>query len=348
MKYISFIFLFFLVGHFSAQIGGTTSFALLDLGYNARANALGKDFITVKDQDVNLGVGNPSLYNAKMHNTIGINQALIPGGINYGMFTYARNLDSIGTIAGHLRYVDYGKMDKTDIAGTTIGTFTPSEYILGVGLGRQLNPQISVGSNVNLIYSQLESYNSFGMSIDLAGTYTLDKARLLVTALVKNAGFQFKGYTQGNRSPLPANFQLGISHRLKHAPIRFSLLTHHINKWDLTYTDPNLQPTVDPLTGDTIPVKYAGFGEKLANHFTYQVELLISKNIHIRAAFDYHRRKDMILDVQLAQRSSVAGLSFGVGLYFKRITVDYGFSVYSKAGVNNMLSLTTNLGTWKK
>lgn len=344
MRITLFIFLLFITRQFSAQIGGTTTFALLDLGYNARASALGTNFITVKDQDVNLGLGNPSLYNTKMHNTMGINQALLPGGINYGMFTYARNFDSIGTIAGHLRYVEYGKMDQTDVAGTTIGTFTPSEYILGAGIGRQLNPQISVGANLNLIYSQLSSYNAFGLSVDLAGTYTLEKANLLVTALVKNAGFQFKGYTSDNRAALPANFQLGISHRLKHAPIRFSLLAHHLNKWDLTYNDPNLQPTVDPLTGDTIPVTYAGFGEKLANHFTYQVELLFSKNIHLRAAFDYHRRQEL----KVVERAGVAGFSFGVGLYFKRITIDYGFSVYSKAGISNMLSLTTNLGTWKK
>lgn len=344
MRFTLFLFSFLIVSQFSAQIGGTTTFALLDLAYNARASSLGTNFITVKDQDVNLGLGNPSLYNKKMHNTMGVNQALLPGGINYGMFTYARNFDSIGTVAGHIRYIEYGKMDRTNVDGTTTGTFIPSEYIIGAGIGRQWNPQISVGANLNLIYSQLETYNAFGLSIDLAGTYTLDKANLLVTAMVKNAGFQFKGYTNDSRAPLSANFQLGISHRLKHAPIRFSLLAHHLNKWDLTYVDPNLTVTIDPLTGDTIPVTYAKFGEKLANHFTYQVELLLSKNIHLRAAFDYHRRQEL----KVAERAGMAGLSFGVGLYFKRITIDYGFSVYSKAGVSNMLSLTTNLGTWKK
>jgi len=137
---------------------------------------------------------------------------------------------------------------------------------------------------------------------------------------------------------------MAFSYKLNHAPFRFSLLAHHLNKWDITYNDPNLKPTIDQLTGDTIPVKYAGFGEKLARHFTYQVEILISKNIHLRGGFDYHRRQEM----KLEERPGMAGFTMGLGLYFKKISIDYGFSIYSRAGFNNMLTLSTNLSHWRK
>ena len=341
------IFTFLLITSSSflfSQTGGKSTFALLDLGFSARSNALGTDFITVKDQDVNLGVMNPSLYNTKMNNFLGVNQALMAGGISYGMIAYANDYKTLGTLAGNLRYVNYGKMDRTDVGGTTIGTFTPSEYILGIGLGKQINPMISIGTNVNLLYSQLETYNAFGMSIDMAGTYVVEKSNLLITALVKNAGLQFNSYTTKNRAPLPTDFQLGIAHKLKHAPFRVSVVAHHLNKWNITYVNPNLKPTIDALTGDTIPVKYAGFGEKLANHFTFQVEMIFGKNLHVRTAFDYHRRQDL----KIAQRPGAAGFSFGVGLYFKRINIDYGFSIYSQAGFSNTLTLTSNIGNWKK
>jgi hypothetical protein len=279
-----------------------------------------------------------------MNRTIGLNQAIMPSGISFGMITYAKDLKSLGTVAGHLRYIDYGKMDRTDAAGTTIGTFTPSEYILGVGMGKQINPLISVGANLNFIYSQLETYNAFGASLDLAGTYFDEKSNVLVTALVKNAGVQMNSYINKSRAPLPTDFQLGFCHKLKHAPFRFSIVTHHLNKWNLTYTDPNLKPTIDGLTGDTIPVKYAGFGEKLANHFTFQVELLLSKSIHIRSAFDYHRRQEL----KVSSDAGAAGFSFGLGLNFKRLTVDYGININSKAGFTNSFTLRTNLGLWKK
>ncbi len=112
-----------------------------------------------------------------------------------------------------------------------------------------------------------------------------------------------------------------------------------VGSWTVTAS-----PGGTTLTGDTIPVPVAGFGEKLARHFTGQVEVLASKNIHLRAGFDYHRRQEM----KLESRPGIAGFSFGLGLYFKRFSVDYGFSVYSRAGFNNMLTITSHLNNWRK
>lgn len=326
-----------------AQTGGAHVFALLDLHYNARSAGLGGNFISVKDQDLNLGVTNPSLLNEQMHTGIGFNQALLAGGINYGMVAHARKVGK-GILNSHIRYVNYGEFTRMDIQGNPQGTFQPFESIIGAGYGQQLNPRISVGANINFIYSQLEVYNSFGASLDMAGTYTSEDENLLITALFKNAGTQFKSYTESGRAPLPAQLQMAVAYKLPHAPFRFTLLGHHLNKWDITYTDPNLKPTLDPLTGDTIPVKYAGFGEKLARHFSYQLELLASKNLHLRFGFDYHRRQEM----KLEQRPGVAGFSFGTGMYFKRFSIDYGFMIFSRAGFNNMITFTTHLDQWRK
>ncbi len=344
MRFSVLIICIFFALNLEAQTGGNTTFALLDLPFSARAAALGTDFISVKDQDLNLAIANPSLYNAKMHQQLGFNQAFLASGINYGMVNYARKFKNNLAGGASIRYVNYGKQERRDENGTSLGEFSPAEFIVGAGLGKQLNPQISVGANVNFIYSQLESYNAFGASVDLAGTYELESANLLVTALVKNAGYQFKSYTSNNRGSLPTEFQLAVAHKLKHAPFRFTLLMHHLNQWDLTYVDPNLKPTVDPLTGDTVAVKLPGFGKKLAHHFTYQAEILISKNVHVRAAFDYHRRQEM----RVATRPGLAGFSFGLGMYFKRFSLDYGLAIFSVAGYNNMLTLTTNLDKWRK
>lgn len=341
--FFSFIILCLFTSGAFGQTGGTHSFPLLDLTYNARAAGLANDFISVKDKDINLGVANPSLLNPEMHRMISVNQALMAGGINYGQFVYGRHALK-GTMSHSIRYVNYGEFTRTDINGTESGNFNPFECILGSGYGKQLNPRISVGVNLNFIFSQLEVYNSFGAFIDLAGTYTNKNEDLLVTAMVKSAGVQFDGYYNKGRAPLPAEFQMAGSYKLKHAPFRFSILAHHLNKWDLTYVDPNLKPTKDPLTGDTIPVTYAGFGEKLARHFSYSAEILISKNLHIRAGFDYHRRQEL----KLESKPGLSGFTTGIGIYFKRISIDYGFSVHSKAGFTNMLTLSSNLNNWKK
>ncbi len=342
MKTSLLLILIVISGFAHSQIGGTKSFALLDLTYNARSSGLGNDFITAKDQDINLGVANPSLLNEKMDNTISVNQAFHAGKINYGMFAYGKALKKNRFISGHLRYVSYGNMQRTEVNGTVSGQFNPFEYIAGVGFGQQLNPRISVGANLSIIGSHLENYNSYGVSADLAGTYTNKSENLLVTAMVKNAGAQFYAYND-LRAPLPINFQIGTSYKINHAPFRFSLLVHHLNKWDLTYNDPNLKPTIDPLSGDTIPVKRAGFGEKLAQHLTLHVEILATKNIHLRAGFNYYARQSM----KVASKPGLAGISFGTGFYFKRFALDYGFTVYSKAGFNHMLTLSANISKIK-
>jgi hypothetical protein len=327
-----------------SQTGGENIFPFLDLGYNARANGLGRDFISVMDKDINLGVANPAMLNKEMHNTIGFNQALLAGGINYGMVAYGRSIGDLGTGSLHLRYVSYGEMDRTDVNGETIGTFSAGDFILGAGFGRQLNPRISVGANFNLILSQLESFNSFGMALDLAGTYRVKNERTTVTAMIRNAGYQLSTYTTDDRAPLPTQALMAISHELEHAPFRVSVVAHHLNKWDLTYNDPNLKPTIDPLTGDEIPVPIAGFGEKLARHFIVQLEMLAGETLHIRMAFDYQRRREMLVQ----QRPGMGGFSFGTGLNFKRFSIDYGLLIFSSAGFNNMLTLTTNFDKWKK
>jgi len=339
------LFSFFIISALNAtgQTGGTYAFPLLDLTFNARSAGLGNEFISVKDQDINLGITNPSLLNAKMHNTISVNQALLAGGINYGMLAYGRSMFG-GVVSTSMRYVNYGEFRYTDVTGADYGSFHPFECVVGVGYGRQLNPRISVGANFNLLYSQLEIYNAFGASIDLAGTYTSKSENLLVTAMMKNVGYQFNGYSSKQHDPLPMEMQMAASYKLGHAPFRFSLLAHHLNRWDLSYKDPNALPTLDPLTGDTIPVPTANFGEKLARHFTYQAEILISKSIHLRAGFDFNRRQEM----KLVNRPGVSGFTFGIGLYFKKFTLDYGFSSFSSSGSLHMLTLSSCIDRWRK
>ncbi|PKR80999.1 hypothetical protein CW751_07480 [Brumimicrobium salinarum] len=326
------------------QTGGKNAFPFLDLPYNARAASLGRQFITAFDNDINVGIQNPAAFNTKMSNSAGFNQALLAGGINHGMVAYAHDINKVGTGALHLRYVAYGQMDRMNIEGEKIGTFSAGDFALGGSIGRTLNKNISIGATFNLIWSQLESYNSMGIAFDFAGMYRSTNERTTVSAVVKNIGAQLSTYTNKTRSPLPIQAMLGVSHKLAHAPFRFSIVAHHLNQWDLTYDDPNAKPTIDPLTGKEVPVEKAGFGEKLGRHFIFQVEALIGKTVRIRGAFDYNQRREMLVE----NRPGMGGFSFGAGLNFKRFTIDYGLVVFSSAGFNNLISLRTDFDLWRK
>ncbi len=342
-KVVAFFFLVLsLFGY--GQTGGENIFPFLDIAYNARSGALGRSFITALDKDVNMGVNNPALFNPEMHNTIGFNQALLAGGIHHGMIAYARNFKGIGTGAAHLRYVSYGQMDRMDVAGNKIGTFSAGDFVLGAGLGHEISPVLRIGANANVIWSQLESFSSLGVSVDFAGVYHDEDKRTTVAAVVRNVGAQLITYTDHERTPLNANPMIAVAHKLAHAPFRFSVVAHSLNRWDLSYNDPNAIPTVDPLTNEEIPVPQASFGEKLGRHFIYQVEVLAGDLLRIRGSFDYQRRREFVVQ----NRPAMAGFSFGLGMNFQRFSVDYGLVVFSSAGFNNLISLTTNFDKWKK
>lgn len=327
-----------------AQTGGQHVFSFLDLTYNARNAALGRRFLTGVGEDVNMGVNNPALLNDKMHHAISFNQALLAGGINHGMVAYGHSFGKVGTGIAHLRYVSYGQMDRMDEFGNNLGTFSAGDFILGVGIGHQISPVLSVGATTNIIWSQLESFSSLGVGVDFSGVYKSESERTVLTAVVKNIGAQLMTYTTNNRSPLAVNPMLAVAHKLAHAPFRLSIVAHSLNRWDLSYNDPNAVPTLDPLTNEEIPVPTVSFGEKLGRHFIYQVEVLAGETLRIRGAFDYNRRRDFVVQ----NRPAMAGFSFGLGLNFQRFSLDFGLIVFSSAGFNNLLSLTTNFDKWKK
>lgn len=334
------LFPFFIWG----QTGGKNAYPFLDMADNARSLGLGNRLITVYDDDLNLGIKNPASFNSLMDNSVGFSQALLAGGIYHGTVAYAKDITNIGTGAVHLRYNSYGKMVRRDVTGEEMGTFSAGDFALGFGLGRSVNKNLSIGANFNLIWSQLEAYSSMGLSVNIAGMFISTDELTTVSAVVRNVGAQLTTYNKQDRAPLPVDAMIGVSHRLEHAPFRFSIVMHHLNKWDLSYYDPNEQPKKDPLTGEMIPVKTAGFGEKLGRHFIFQVESIIGKMVHLRAAFDYNQRMEMLVQ----NRPGMGGFSFGAGLHFKRFSLDYGILIYSSAGFQNMISLRTGINTWKK
>lgn len=344
MKTFVFILLLFLSHLTLSQVNGLTSFQLLNNTYSARTLGLSGNFITVKDDDLNMGINNPSLLNSKHINSITFSNSILAGGINSGMLGYGFKAGNIGVVQTNIKYVSYGKFTRTEVNGNQSGNFHPFEMIANASIGKEINEKISIGGGLNLIYSQLETYSSVGASVDFGATFNDEEKGFLATVLVKNIGYQFKAYNNKVRALLPINVQAGISYKVKHAPFRFSILGHNLQKWKIAYDDPNLTETVDPLTDVIILPNRPGFFDHLAQHFIYQVEVLIGKKIQIRAAFDYHKRKSLALE----QRPGVAGLSVGFGMNFKKIRIDYGFMIYSRAGFGNMLSLTADLSSWRK
>ncbi|WP_066758957.1 type IX secretion system protein PorQ [Crocinitomix algicola] len=344
MKYILLITVIVtsLIGQ--TQTGGQSTYQFLDLDFNARSLGLGGDFIALKDGDVNLAVANPAAISDKMNNNLSLNHFIYPSGINYGQLAYGKSYDGIGSFVGHLRYVSYGKFRRTDEFGNDQGSFTAGDYSLGIGYGKALNKYFSLGANLNLIFSHLETYTSFGFGVDVATSFYDEESNITATVVARNIGYQVVGYTPGNHESLPIEVLAGVSYKFHHAPFRFSIVGTDLTTWDLTYNDPSWEPRVDELTQDTIPVPSASFAQKLAYHTNFGVEIVPNDNLYFRVGFNYQRRHGLgIID-----RKGASGFSFGFGLKTNKFDFNYGLAFYSVAGASNVFGITTNFSKWTR
>jgi len=323
----------------NAQIGGNNTYEFLNLTSSARIAAMGGDFLTINDNDITLVESNPSLINPNMSKNLGIAYVDFFSDVNYGFATYARSFNNVGSFAASMKYINYGKFDYATVTGERNGQFNAGETALNIGWGRQLDSLFSIGANLKFIYSSLESYNSFGMAVDVAGSYISRDRNFTISLIAKNIGRQITAYEGGNIEPLPFELQIGLAKRLNHLPFRYSILFNHIEKWDLRYDDP-AQNQTDPISGEV--VKDSGievFADNLMRHIVFGGELLIGKYISLRGGYNYKRRQEM----KVTTKPGTVGFSWGIGIRISKFQFSYARSAYHLVGSPNYITLTTNL-----
>jgi len=326
-----------------AQLGGQHAFRVLDIPNSARASALGGNYIAVRDNDINLGLFNPALLHKGMERQVALSYLPYFSGINIGYAGYAHHFDSLGaTFAGNVQYVDYGTFTRTDESGQELGEFKAGEYVFQVGGGIPLDSLFSVGANVKFITSNLDTWNSTAWAIDVGGVFHKPVLGVTVAAMLRNFGYQTSTFT-GTREKLPFQAQLGATYKFRHAPFRLGLMLEQLQRWDLTYEDPNAAARIDPTTGEVIVDKTSRF-EKAMLHVVPSAEILLGDNFMLRVAYNYRRRQEMVLP----DKPAITGLSFGVGLRVSKLHISYGYSQMHLAGISNTFTLAARFADFKR
>ena len=338
--------IFFPIPALHAQIGGYDTYKFLNYSNSARIAALGGNFLAINDNDLSLTQANPSLIRPEMSNTLALSYVHSPGGINYGFVSYAYDFKKAGSFAGSLQYINYGKFQGYDASENPTSDFYASEFALNIGWGRKLTPLFSIGANGKLIYSQLDTYRSFGIAVDVAGTYTSKDESFTASLIGRNIGTELSPYISGQRVPLPFEIQVGFSEKFKHIPLRFSQLLTNLNHWDLAYFDPSDPANEpDPITGEVKQKTGAGeFADNLMRHIVLGAELTIAKVVAIRLGYNYQRRQEL----KLNGKAGLAGFSIGAGLKIKMFNLDYTRSTDQFGAYRNYITLAVNLKEFVK
>ncbi len=329
-----------------AQIGGESAYEFLNLPNSARIAALGGEYLAAYDGDITLSLANPSLINEDMHNNLGFSFVDYYSDIKYGYAQYGRSFDKLGAFVATMQFINYGKFDRADVTGERNGTFSAGEYALNIGWGRRLHPHWSIGANLKGIYSTFEAYNSFGIAVDIAGSYIHEKGDFSASIIARNIGLMLKGYYSGENHPLPMELQFGMSKGLEHIPLRFSFLYHNMETWDLTYEDPLVvAENTDPITGEVKKQSGVGdFADKFMMHIVLGAELNITNFLSLRGGYNYGRRQDN----GVRSKMSTVGFSWGLGIRISKFHFSYARSRYHLAGSPNYITLTLNLQEFKK
>lgn len=340
---LSFLVLMLVAGGASAQLGGNTSFRVLDIPNSARASALGGNYIAVKDNDLTLGVFNPALLNKDMGRQVALSYLPYFEGINIGYAAYGHHCDSINTtFAGSVQYVDYGTFTRTDESGTELGSFKAGEFVVQLGAAHPIDSLFSIGANAKFINSVLDIYNSTAWAVDVGGVFHKPSKGITVAAMLRNIGTQSSPYTD-QKEKLPFQVQLGVTYKFKHAPFRLGLMLEQLQQWDLTYEDPNAQIQIDPTTGEVIETKVTT-AEKALLHAVPSAEILLGRNMMLRVAYNYRRRQELVLP----EKPALTGVSFGIGLRISKLHISYGYSQLHLAGISNTFTLAARFADFRK
>jgi len=346
-RFIIFTLLLLVIGFsVKAQLGGSKTYVFLNMANSARVSAFGGNYVPVYDHDITLAYSNPSLISKEMHNSFSLNYLNYFADVNAGFVAYGHDFDKIGTFVATLQFLSYGDFVERNDVGQELGSFRAAEYALTIGWAKKLTDHLQIGVNLKNIYSKLESYKSYGLAADVALSYINESKHLTSSFIVKNIGRQISTYNGEEHEPIPFEIQWGISKKFEHAPFRLVLLLNDLQKWDLTYSDPNKEPELDPFTGEPVESNQTwAFGDKLMRHAIFGVELAPGKgNFLVQLAYNYRRRQEL----KIASRTAMVGFSFGFGIKISKFKISYSHANYHLAGGTNTFTITTNFSDFLK
>jgi hypothetical protein len=317
-------------------LGGNAAYNFLKLPATPQLSALGAVNVSNISNDAGLAFNNPSLLRADMSQQLHFSFNNMYAGVkNYHSY-FAYRYEKWNTNFGvGINYLDYGSLTQTDAAGNIMGNFHPNDYVVQLSASRQYESKWHYGVTLKYIGSNYGFYRSAAVALDIGIAYADTTKLLQVSLLMKNMGTQVKQYQNSKPDDLPFDIDLGITKRLAHAPIQFSLTAHHLHQFNIRYNDSSF----DNNSGQSAAGK-TFFADKLFRHFVVAAQVYAGSKIEITLAYNYLLRKELII---ANSSNGFTGISIGAGAIFKKIQIRYARSHYQNNTAYNQLGINMAL-----
>lgn len=232
-----------------------------------------------------------------------------------GYLAFAVPNKSLGNLQASLIYFNYGSFSETDEFGDITGrSFGASEFAVAAGISNHLGLGFDYGISSKFFFSNIDDYSASGIALDAGLLYriaALDDLQFGISLL--NFGTTLSNYTDV-KEKLPLMLRAGFAKRLAHLPL---LLTASLN--DFTASEDNVWDRF--------------------RKFAIGGEFDVSDLIKFRLGY----QNEINRSVKPLGRNVMSGLSLGVGIYWRKFRLDYGFSNYGDLGSQNRMGITGTL-----
>jgi len=235
----NFIFLFFIIAFLATGITtsraqvGITGVPFLQIEPDSRAAGMGNAGVAIADNSSAV-YWNPAGLAFQDGNQISITHAnWLPNfdtDLFYDYLVGKYTEEGIGTIGGHITFLNLGEQQRTGPGGEDLGTFYSYEFAGGLSYGFKINDNFALGTGFRFIYSSLASGQVDGQQInpgtsvgvDLASLYRTDHFEIANRRARVKAGFNLSNFGPGiqysdnaQEDPLPTVLRVGWSYNME-------------------------------------------------------------------------------------------------------------------------------------
>jgi hypothetical protein len=308
---------------FGGQAYGQQGFRFLELPASPHALALGGAVVSGMPA-AGLWQQNPALLDSSLSGQLMLSHQWLYAGLRHSGMNYAHQFKKAGTWGLGLQYLDYGQMQGYDASGMATGTFTATDYVVQLSHARSWEAY-RAGASLKWASSGIAAYRADALLLDAGGAFQHPGRELVAAFAVRNLGLLRRSYTDLQKTTMPLELRLGITFKPQFMPFRFSVTAHQLQ-----------QP--GPGSGDPLaPVnkEEPALVDNIMRHFAAGTELLLSKNLNLRAGYNHLRRREL----RLENAAGMSGFSLGLMLKIRGLQFDYTQAWYHMAGGSSQLGL---------
>ncbi len=311
---------------------GTAGFTFLTIPQSARLVALGTAAVAEVNDEAAFQL-NPAGFAQQRLRRWSATYANLFTDVQSGFLTYSQAVGMETTVGAALTYLSSGGIPKRGLLNEDLGTYSFSDAALTLSVGtrvvgspdtlsarvkrrlkKSVGFRLDAGVSVKGIYEKLDTYSASGFAVDLGVLAHLPDDRTRIGLSVINLGAQTSAFID-EADDLPIAFITGLRHELREAP---------------------LLVTADIRVPTNNKVRFGVGGE---------LKLGATRNrpapIALRAGYSSQGR-----DLKTtAEDSGIAGFSFGLGLRWRTLLLDYSFTPGLGLGTLHRFTLAGNVGS---